>query len=136
MQGHWSYFCTLPTATLYSITTEYILAGEKFWKLTWKRIFCRIHHCMIICLHDRSTSFYWLPYAKCDMDKFDANYWLLEFKIIIYIYLYTQNPLGSTKPHLSWPQVFLILLPQFGIFPRNCETEVWSEGNKKEFNEK
>ena len=91
---------------------------------------------MIICLHDRSTSFYWLPYAKCDMDKFDANYWLPEFKIIIYIYLYTQNPLGSSKPHLSWPQVFLILLPQFGIFSRNCETEVWSKGNKKEFNEK
>ena len=39
MQGHWSYFCTLPTATLYSITTEYILAGEKFWKLTWKGYF-------------------------------------------------------------------------------------------------
>ena len=71
--------------------------------------------------------------SKCDMDKFDANYWLPE---LINIYLYTQNPIGSSKPHLSWPQVFLILLPQFGIFPRNCETEVWSEGNKKEFNEK
>lgn len=133
MQGH--YFCTLPTATLYSIATEHILAGEKFWKLTWKGYF--IEFIIVwMCLHDRSTSFYWLPYAKCDMDKFDANYWLPEFKIIIYIYLYTQNPLGSSKPHLSWPQVFLILLPQFGIFSHNCETEVWSEGNKKEFNEK
>ena len=84
MPGHWSYFCTLPTTTLYSITTE--LSRGEVLKINMKRIFYKIHHCMIICLHDQSTSFHWLRYAKCDKDKFDADYWPLECKLI-YIYL-------------------------------------------------
>ena len=109
------------------------IAGEKFWKLIWKGYFTDF-----IFVWSYVYMIDWPLLIDYGIEKKKRTKLMLitnNQSVTIFIYLKSRHPTGSSKPHLSWQQVFLILLPQFGIFPHNCETEVWSEGNRKEFNE-